>query len=295
MKRNILLLSLNLFFVISIFPESVVSYIVPENSHLLPWDEIDLRKRKISLEDLKIKEIFQVIDLSKDSIVIVGRRDEISSAMVLVDLATGKHETLSVFSDADYSFVMSGDQIFLQKLKPRSDSDVICLVAVYFLDHSGMKVVNTETKLQVFLIAESTLLNKTPTVTIAKQDIWYECGPSCKWAVSSNEGSSKPATKSDARLLLADVNSDGSLDIVIWKKSSQSILRSDIPNETDTESYNDFLLPGGFSYQGETLSVMLYDAHEQNFGLPVQNESLPKPEDGLWERMQSVGRVEVVK
>jgi len=213
--------------------------------------------------------------------------------LLLRNAATMETKEFMTYSEDDSSLMRSTRPFIVSQHKPMEESNLVTVVFLYVLDHSGMEVDNNCTFLDLFIIdiRSGAVLSTIKSQKLAYSDVWHYREPDWKWYYSSKDDVSEAARKSTARLLSSDINGDQISDLVIWVKTYRSVLASDAPDENDP-GYMEFLKTNSFVREDDQLLVMYFNPESNNYTSPVWNKELKPPDNSVWFTLPLVGEQE---
>ncbi len=141
----------------------------------------------------------------------------------------------------------------------------------------------SETYLKVFRMENDDSLTFTEMVftTIGKTDMVYADTPDAPYTYSRQGNASEPGIQIVPRLMMADVNHDKFMDLVIWKRIYLANPRdAEVPIEAQ-DAYEQYVFKK-FTRDREEVQVMFFDWETVSFADPVITQTEALGNDVFW-------------
>ncbi len=234
--------------------------------------------RRLSKEELGLREIWNSLALESGQTIVAGKSEQDRVVLTATNAASDTAITLTQLGEFDSQYCISRTVLLSQE---SPDQGTLVMFA-YLINSGGLKFDDSETFLELFILKGDAVTWKNDPLTIARTNVanYIQTDPESVWRYLAIDDSPtgqepRPGVKSDARILLRDVNADGVLDVVIWEKVFEARrIEDDGPD---------------FPLKQDRLTVMMFDPASEQFAAPETQEGLPKPDEELWDRLPSIG------
>ncbi len=141
----------------------------------------------------------------------------------------------------------------------------------------------SETYLKVFRMEndESLTFTEMVSTTIGETDMVYAKAPEAPYTYSRRNNPSEPGIQIVPRLVMADVNHDEFMDIVIWRRIYLANPRDAEASASEEDVYEQHVFEH-FTRDREEVQVMFFDWESVSFAEPVTTQTEALGNDVFW-------------
>ena len=201
-----------------------------------------------------------------------------------IDLTTRNMTIVAQFSEEELKTIRVQDINFAICFQDHPYShERLRYVFLTYIVGSGQESTHTETYLKVFRMENDDSLTFTQMVftKIGETDMMYANSPEAPYIYSRRDNRSEPGVQIVPRLMLADVDHDTFMDLVIWKRMYRANPRD---AETPLEAhyaYEQHVFQG-FTREREEVQVMFFEWETMSFAKPVTTQTEALGNDVFW-------------